>query len=221
MDSLHDIEREDSREIRQFERLTFFSDAVFAIAITLLVLDLKPPTSTFNTQALKAMIPSFEGFGISFFVIAVYWLAHHELFGTLRREDRALRVMNFLFLASIAFLPFPTSVIALYPATTAPVIFYALSVAAVGLLLVGLTLTARRPALTRPGEIRAETHFMIVRSLVAPMIFLVSAGVAIRSPHAATYMWILIWPGLRCVDLWPRLARSRGDERLAPAKSPP
>jgi uncharacterized membrane protein len=149
------------------------------------------------------MIPSFEGFGISFFVIAVYWLAHHDLFGALRREDRALRVMNLAFLASIAFLPFPTSVIALYTATTAPVIFYALSVAAVGMLQVGLILVARRPSLMRPGESVAKTHRPIVRSLVAPVVFLASAVVAVRAPHLATYMWILIWPALKVVGFWP------------------
>jgi uncharacterized membrane protein len=193
----------DTRESRQFERLVFFSDAVFAIAITLLVLDLKPPTGAFNAQALEAMIPSFEGFGISFFVIAVYWLAHHEIFGALRREDGALRVMNLVFLASIAFLPFPTSVIALYAATTAPVIFYALSVATVGLLQAALILVARRPALMRAGETRAESRHGLVRSLVPPTIFLASAGVALRAPHLATYMWILIWPALKVVDGWP------------------
>jgi len=193
----------DPRETRQFERLVFFSDAVFAIAITLLVLDLKPPAGAFDVRALKAMIPSFEGFGISFFVIAVYWLAHHDLFGALRREDRTLRLMNLAFLASIAFLPFPTSVIALYTATTAPVIFYALSVAAVGMLQVGLILVARRPSLMRPGESVAKTHRPIVRSLVAPVVFLASAVVAVRAPHLATYMWILIWPALKVVGFWP------------------
>jgi uncharacterized membrane protein len=198
----------DSRETRQFERLVFFSDAVFAIAITLLVLDLKPPAGAFNSRALTSMIPSFEGFGISFFVIAVYWLAHHELFGTLRREDRTLRVMNLAFLASIAFLPFPTSVIALYTATTAPVIFYALSVAAVGLLQTGLIIVARRPGLLRAGESAAGTRHGVVRSLVAPVVFLISAGVAVRAPHAATYMWILIWPAIKVVDFWPDKAHA-------------
>jgi uncharacterized membrane protein len=211
--------RNETRETRQFERLVFFSDAVFAIAITLLVLDLKPPVGAFNTLAVKAMIPSFEGFGISFFVIAVYWLSHHDLFGALRRDDRPLRVMNLAFLASIAFLPFPTSVIALYKATTAPVIFYALSVATVGLLQVGLILTARRPSLMREGEHRADTRRLVVRSLVAPAVFLASVGVAIRWPHAATYMWILIWPALKGVDFWPQLAKiSRGKPHLLAKK---
>jgi uncharacterized membrane protein len=209
-----DADRNDPHEAHQFERLVFFSDAVFAIAITLLVLDLKPPMGAFNAQALEAMIPSFEGFGISFFVIAVYWLAHHEIFGALRREDGALRIMNLVFLASIAFLPFPTSVIALYASTTAPVIFYALSVAAVGLLQVGLILVARRPSLMKSGETRAKTRRLVVRSLVAPAVFLASVGVAFTAPRLATYTWILIWPALKVVDWWPEnTARSRKRER--------
>jgi hypothetical protein len=83
------------------------------------------------------------------------------------------------------------------------VIFYALSVAAVGMLQVGLILVARRPSLRRPGESVAKTHRPIVRSLVAPVVFLASAVVAVRAPHLATYMWILIWPALKIVGFWP------------------
>jgi len=190
------MDNHDPRATRQLERLVFFSDAVFAIAITLLVLDLKPPAGAFNARALAAMVPSFEGFGISF-----------SVFGALRREDRALRVMNLFFLASIAFLPFPTSVIALHAPTTAPVIFYALSVAAVGLLQAGLVLAARRPSLMSAGETRAETRHRLVRSLVPPTVFLVSTFVALRAPSLATIMWILIWPALRVVDVWPKIGK--------------
>ena len=112
--------------------------------------------------------------------------------------------MNLFFLASIAFLPFPTSVIALHAPTTAPVIFYALSVAAVGLLQAGLVLAARRPSLMSAGETRAETRHRLVRSLVPPTVFLASTFVALRAPSLATIMWILIWPALRVVDVWPK-----------------
>jgi uncharacterized membrane protein len=213
-----------SREARQFERLVLFSDAVFAIAITLLVLDLKPPAGAFDVRALATMIPSFEGFGISFFVIAVYWLSHHHLFGALRREDGPLRVMNLFFLASIAFLPFPTSIIALHAPTTAAVIFYALSVAVVGLLQAGLVLVARRPALMSAGETlaetRAETRHKLVRSLVPPTVFLASTFVALRAPALATLIWILIWPALRGVDLWPKIRKLRWARKKVTAKGP-
>ena len=110
----------------QFERLVFFSDAVFAIAITLLVLDLRLPLSSHGEINLGGIGSKVFGFALSFSVIGIYWLSHHRLFGELRAKDRALRVANLFFLASIVFLPFPTSVIAQFPATTVSVVFYRL-----------------------------------------------------------------------------------------------
>ncbi len=199
------------RDERQFERLVFFSDAVFAIAITLLVLDLKPPDPRAPFD-LRAMAPGLEGFAISFFVISLYWLSHHELFGTLRRENRRLRITNLAFLAGIAFLPYPTSVIASYRTASGPVVFYALSVAAVGALQVALILAARRPELMRPGETAEGTRRFVTYAFVAPTIFLVSAPVALFAPSPATWLWILIWPGLRLAH-W----RDRGSRRSADA----
>src|ERR1700723_51476 len=89
-----------------FERFIFFSDAVFAIAITLLVLDLKVPNA--DAFALAPLIPKLLGFGISFYVIGRYWLAHHQLFEAVEGYDGLLLGANLWFLASIAFLPFPT-----------------------------------------------------------------------------------------------------------------
>jgi uncharacterized membrane protein len=194
----------DDREQRQFERLAFFSDAVFAIAITLLVLDLKPPSGPTFRLDLGELLPTFLGFVISFSVIAIYWLTHHAIFGALVREDRRLRIANLVFLACIAFLPFPTSIIARYPATSGSVIFYALSVAAVGLCEVILILAARRQGLMRPGETPETTRWLIARGLTPPAIFLSSAVVAPFAPGPAQWVWILIWPGLRIIDAWAK-----------------
>jgi uncharacterized membrane protein len=189
--------RDDHNAHRQFERLVFFSDAVFAIAITLLVLDLRAPAGPLDRQALQDIFPKVLGFGISFFVIGIYWIAHHELFGALEREDGPLKVANLAFLASIVFLPFPTSVIAGRVNSTASVVFYALSVASVGLLLVMLTLVARRPALMRAGETRGRTLGLVMRSLSAPLVFIASAIVAIWRPNLAALLWLAVWPAVR------------------------
>jgi len=196
---------------RQFERLVFFSDAVFAIAITLLVLDLKAPAGPLDGHAWQEILPKVLGFGISFFVIGIYWMAHHELFGTLEREDAPLKVANLAFLASIVFLPFPTSVIAGHVNSTASVAFYALSVAFVGLLLVLLTLVARRPALMRAGESRGRTLRSVIRSLAAPLVFMASAVVAIWQPHLAALLWLAVWPAVRIGTLAGRAVQRRVD----------
>ncbi len=138
-----------------FERFIFFSDAVFAIAITLLAPDLKPPHGRAGEFDLTTQIPNLIGFGLSFHVVGRYRLAHHALFETVRAYDRRLLVVNLVFLASIAFLPFPTSVVAQEKAETGPVVLYAVSVAAVGLLMMLVAWAARRPALLQSGETRA------------------------------------------------------------------
>ncbi|QUD87361.1 TMEM175 family protein [Phenylobacterium montanum] len=180
----------------QFERLVFFSDAVFAIAITLLVLDLRLPEASHGVVDLSQIAGKLFGFFLSFTVIGLYWLDHHQLFGGLRREDGALRLANLVFLASVVFLPFPTSVIAEYPATVSSVIFYALSVAAVGAALTVLVVVARRPALLAQDERDVGPAGAMVYPLGAPLVFLVSAVVALRDPHLAMRLWWLTAPAV-------------------------
>jgi uncharacterized membrane protein len=176
----------------QFERLVFFSDAVFAIAITLLVLDLRLPPEAQGNLDLESLAPKLIGFALSFFVIGLYWLNHHRLFGELAREDGPLRIVNLIFLASVVFLPFPTSIIAQSHATSATVAFYAGSVAAVGIMMTILTLVAARSTLIRPDRTPQRVRRSIAFSLATPLIFLVSIAIAYRSPHWAMRSWFLI-----------------------------
>jgi uncharacterized membrane protein len=203
----------DGRLDRQFERLVFFSDAVFAIAITLLVLDLRAPPGPHGELRLSSSVGSIISFAISFFVIGRYWLAHHALFGALRREDGALRAINLVFLFSVVFLPFPTKVLEAFPLTTTSVMFYALSVAAVGLLQVVLCFVARRPHLLRAGETRGGTVHFAFHSLSAPLVFLASTAVAWPTPRLTPFVWILILPASLLADRLGRRIERRLDAR--------
>jgi uncharacterized membrane protein len=173
-----------------FERFLFFSDAVFAIAITLLVLNVKPALDAHLAFSLGPSLPNLVGFGLSFYVVGRYWLVHHLLFEGVRGYDRRLLVTNLCLLASIAFLPFPTSVIVLAKAESGSVILYTLSVAAVGLLMMLLAMVARRPALLRPGETRGGTVGMLTSMAVGPLVFIASAALALRDPRRA--LWLLL-----------------------------
>jgi len=177
-----------------FERCVFFSDAVFAIAITLLVLDLKLPPGHLDHFDLGPLIPNLIGFGLSFYVVGRYWLVHHALFETIKTYDGRLLGANLLFLASIAFLPFPTSVVALTKADTGSVVFYVLSVAMVGVLMMLLTLAARRPVLLKPGETRGGTANILVGTAASPLVFAAAAGVALYSPRNALFLLLLLIP---------------------------
>ena len=103
------------RERTMLERLTFFSDAVFAIAITLLVIEVQlPPVHPVSEealgQALVDLLPNYIGFLSSFLVIGRFWISHHELFGMLKASDHRLIWANLFLLLAIAFMPFPTAV---------------------------------------------------------------------------------------------------------------
>ena len=208
----------DDRDVSgiQFERLTFFSDAVFAIAITLLVLDLRLPAGQSEFIDLSPMVPKLIGFCISFAVIGIYWNAHHRLFGTLQREDGRLRAVNLLFLGSVVFLPFPTSIMAEYPRTAPPLIFYASATALVGALLLLLTWVARRPGLMRPGQTRGGTYRLILLGIPAPAIFLGSIGIAQRWPTWTIASWCAIWPLATLLDLFARKLQRRLDSAAQP-----
>lgn len=198
-------------ESHKFERLVFFSDAVFAIAITVLVLDLKPEGSTPGEFSLGLYANRLFGFFLSFAVIGVYWLSHHRLFGGLWREDTRLRLMNLAFLASIVFLPFPTSIIAQRQINNYAVIFYAISAAAVGSLLFLLTLAARRPHLMRPEETTEGTIVTTAVTLAPPVIFLASAVLAVAHPVTGIMLWWLVGPAV----LITRWAARRIAHRIA------
>jgi Endosomal/lysosomal potassium channel TMEM175 len=97
------------------DRLVLFSDAVFAIAITLLALDLRlpePPPDLTDAGLLEQLLelgPKYFSFVISFMSVGFYWIAHHRFFQLVVRVDAGLLLLNLLLLMGVAFIPFPTS----------------------------------------------------------------------------------------------------------------
>jgi uncharacterized membrane protein len=94
-------------------RLEAFSDAVFAITITLLVLEIRPPTDYTNLlHDLLALWPSYLAYAVTFLFIGQVWANHHVMFDHIRAADRVVLLLNTLLLMAVAFLPFATSVLA-------------------------------------------------------------------------------------------------------------
>lgn len=93
-------------------RLETFSDGVFAIAATLLILEIRAPTHGSLTSGLLHLWPSYVAYAISFVTIGIMWINHHSLFKVIGRVDRTFLAINVLFLLVIAFIPFPTEVLA-------------------------------------------------------------------------------------------------------------
>jgi uncharacterized membrane protein len=114
-------------------RLEAFSDGVFAIVITLMILEIKVPhveLSNLN-QALVHTIPEFLSFGLSFIIIGVYWVSHHNMLHFISKVDRNALWLNIFTLLTICIIPFPTALLGDYPNTITPVIFYGSTLAAV------------------------------------------------------------------------------------------
>jgi uncharacterized membrane protein len=93
-------------------RLEAFSDGVFAIAITLLVLELNIPQGEHLWEQLKDEWPSFAAFFVSFWVIGIIWVNHHGVLDHLARADRGVLYLNLLLLFTVVFIPFPTALLA-------------------------------------------------------------------------------------------------------------
>ena len=93
-------------------RLETFSDGVFAIAATLLILDVRLPPDGGVTHGLLHIWPSYAAYALAFVTIGIMWINHHNVFCQIDRVDRTFLTINVLFLMVIAFVPFPTRVLA-------------------------------------------------------------------------------------------------------------
>jgi uncharacterized membrane protein len=179
----------------EYDRFLFFSDAVFAIAITLLVVDLRVPASA-NFRAahvIRTAVPGMVGFGIGFVAIGIFWLGHHSMWRYIPVADGPLIRLNLLFLGTIAFLPYPTALISAGTSQTASVVFFAACAGAAGLAQFAIWLYAVRvPGLVDSAFNRRQRRLMALRTLRGPLVFLVSIPVAFASPVAAQYLWIMI-----------------------------
>jgi uncharacterized membrane protein len=185
-------------------RVEAFSDGVFAIAITLLILEIRVPHEDIASlgrlwAALAALWPSYLALLLSFFVILVMWVNHHELLRLVREVDYPFLFANGLLLLMVTFMPFPTAVLAQFLATDAAraaAAFYCgtfvLNSLAWGLLFA--TIVRRR--LLRP-EVDAETVARIRRAYTfGPLVYVVSTAVAFAHAGAGlalnTSLWI-VW----------------------------
>ncbi len=179
----------------EYDRILFFSDAIFAIAITLLVLDIRVPATGVSAQTLHHELPSMVSFGISFVVIGLFWIGHHSLSRYIIAFDRGLIAINLLFLGTIAFLPYPTRLLSTgkVSPTTAAVVFYSAWIAAAGLAEAAIWVYASRVSgLLVPGTSPGIRRYLTLRLLISPVVFLLSIPLAFYSPANTPYFWLLI-----------------------------
>jgi uncharacterized membrane protein len=186
------------------ERLSAFSDGVFAVLITVLVLELRPPElPTFN--ALLSLWPSWLSYAVSYLFIAIVWANHHHLLHYATDATPRLIWFNFAHLFSVSLLPLSTAWMAVSKLAPQPVAFYAAVFFLVNVTYVALIweLMGRIP----PQEVSAsERRIMRVRSIATLCVFGVAAVVALKFPLVGLGMCcccLIVYlkpeaPGVRC-----------------------
>ena len=200
-----------SRQHDQLERLTFFSDAVFAIAMTLLVVEVRlphvaNPDETALANALLSLFPEYVGFLVSFLVLGRFWIGHHTLMGVLDASSPRLVRTNLAMLLAVAFMPFPTAVVSQYGGMRVGIGFYAGWLLLLGLLNRRLIAVANDPALLAPDIDRAEFRQHRTRALIPIAIGLSSLVAGIIAPRAGLIV-LMIGSPLVTVALNRRAAR--------------
>jgi len=200
---------------RETERIILFSDAVFAIALTLLVIDLKVPEEDHGETSLDVIVgllPGFLGYVISFAVIAVNWLGHHRKFRVIKSYDTRLLQLNFVILFLIAFVPFPTSLISEYAGEVPSVVLYSVVVGTLNLAQLAVWSYAYRHGMIDDSVDEGIYRYVRKSLLVVPAVFACSILIAVFwDATAAMYSWILIWPVTAIVERINRPDRSLAD----------
>jgi TMEM175 potassium channel family protein len=162
------------------ERLSAFSDGVFAVLITVLVLELRPPESP-TFQALLSLWPTWLSYAVSYLFIAIVWINHHYLMRHAGEATPRLLWLNFAHLFSMSLLPFSTAWMAVSELAPQPVAFYAAVFFLVNATYVLLIweLVDRNLGAETSSRVRRIMHF---RSIATLCLFGVAAVVALKFP---------------------------------------
>ena len=200
-------------------RIEAFSDGVFAIAITLLVLDIRVPPTQFDDlwQGIADEWPAYFGFATSFLTIGAYWLLHHGVFRRLRYADVNIIRLNLLLLMAVSFLPFPTRLMAEaihdVDAERAAVITYGVNLFVISIIFGAMWEVVRRhPELLEPEVTPAEVD--AYRRVTAPNVgfYFTMIVLAALFPKGAAFGFLVI--------AIASVLRVRGDLSVGPDERP-
>ena len=190
----------------EFARIVAFSDGVFAIAITLLVLAFQiPENSPDIVHSLLNQKGDVFAYALSFAVLGRLWLAHHRFFSVLERFDGTLMGLNLLYLAWIVLVPFTSEVLGDYSNDSGGVILYAAVMFAVSLTFGVQIVYSYRAGLVK-AEIQGFEHrYAGTASFIVAGVFLASIPVALVAPDVAPFMWLVVFlSGYRIARLLDR-----------------
>jgi uncharacterized membrane protein len=181
-------------------RVEAFSDGVFAIALTLLVLTIHAPDPRGDlAQALLHLWPSYAAYGLSVLVIGAIWVNHHAMFSQIAIATWPLLFLNTVGLGLVAFLPLPTEVLAsalhLHSGERTATFFFGLLFVLFGVVTVATWSYATRNGLLEPTVSAAAARATERRLLVGPTLYAVATGIALVAPvvSLALYAFLLVF----------------------------
>ncbi|MBA2285433.1 MAG: DUF1211 domain-containing protein [Ktedonobacteraceae bacterium] len=177
-------------------RTEAFSDGVFAVAITLLVLNLQVPQlasgGLLNNELLH-LLPKVLIYMLSFVVVGIYWVAHHNTFHYITHSDRTLLWLNILFLMCIVFIPFPTALLGQYSDQRTSIIIYTGTLVITGLVLQSLWWYVTNNYRLVDDEIDPQLVKKATRrNLMAPLIYLLAIGISFLKIEVSLALLVLV-----------------------------
>ena len=176
------------------ERLNAFSDGVLAIIITIMVLELKVP-ETPGVEALLAQWPLFSSYALSYLMVAIYWVNHHDLFNQVEQVTDGMVWCNLLLLFFLSLIPFTTGYMSVHHLEPLPTVIYATSLLLPALAYLFLMKVIRSSGVTSQAHVGPAAH---VKALVSLAFYAAAIPVAWVSPVTAILciaavglMWLL------------------------------
>ena len=211
-------------------RLEAFSDGVLAIAITLLILEVRVPDAEPGglTAALAHEWPSYAAYALTFVIIGIMWVNHHELFDNIEVVTRSLMFLNIFLLMTIAFLPFPTALMAEYlregENSHIATAVYGLNMTLIGVgFLVIWFYLSRNPELMVDGLDADDARQSLRRTLPGPLVYGATIALAfVWAPaclivYAGLALYFMLWRPSQVDEIEGRDAKGETADQPADA----
>jgi len=183
------------------QRLEALSDGVIAIALTLLVLQIGRVELRHGENLLdgiRQLWPSYMAYIVSFTVIGLIWVAHHSMFERISTVDRPLLFLNLALLLGVAFIPWPTSLLAdfiregRFNASVATAL-YSLTMTVIGIVFVGMWAhLVRHPELTVDSVTPVQLRHSLRLAWVSPIVYGATIGLAFVSPYLCVALYVIL-----------------------------
>lgn len=181
------------------DRLETLVDGIFAIAMTLLVLNLKLPVMT-DEQAktelgagLALLTPHLLSFALSFLLLAVFWMVHHRQFHSIEKINSPFIWLNILMLSLIVLMPFTTSLIGEYENNLLTALLFEANLLGIGLIIWAYWwYAAKNHRLISPSVTDEQIQYGLKRAMVLPFVSVIAIGPAFLTPRYSTTVYILV-----------------------------